>query len=257
MEHTNTLRRPGISSFWLHLIAMGLMLCDHLWGSFLGNAAWLGYLGRMAFPLFAFMLAEGFAHTKDRKKYALRLLIFALISEIPFNLLTEHRVFYPFHQNVLWTFLISLGMLCLFERVKAKKHLLARLALYGLVTLGGFLLGFIGFVDFFGHGVLMVALFYFTRIEPTMHPARKWLLGLLQLAGLYWITCEMIMGMMIPISIFGLELEIYKSGFALLALPLIWLYDGRQGPYNKAVRALYYGFYPLHLLILGLLITLL
>lgn len=247
----------GITSFILHVIAMSLMFCDHLWGTFLGNYEWLGYLGRIAFPLFAFMLTEGFMHTGNRKKYALRMLIFALISEIPFNLMMGHSVIGPFHQNVLWTFLIGIGMLSLYEKVKTYRYTLVRVLLYFLITVAGYALGFVGFVDYFGYGILMIGLFYFTRIDRKMKPAPKMLFALLQLVAMYWINCEMMMGMMIPVSFFGFETEIYKQGFALLALPFIWMYNGEQGPYNKTIKNVYYWFYPVHLLVLGMLITLL
>lgn len=249
--------RIGISSFVLHIIAMSLMLCDHLWGSFLANFAWLGYLGRIAFPIFAFMLVEGFVHTGSRKKYALRMLVFALISEIPFNLLMEHRVFNPFHQNVLWTFLIGIGMMSLYEKIKMHKHLPVRFLLYVLVTFAGYFCGFIGFVDYFGYGILMVALFYFTRTESTMMLWQRMVVWVIQAAAMYWINCEMMMGMMIPITVFGLSFEVYKQGFAMLALPVIWLYNGKQGAYNKTIKNVYYWFYPVHLLILGVLMTVL
>lgn len=245
----------GVTSFALHILAMTFMLCDHLWGTFLGNVSVLGYIGRITFPIFAFMIVEGFVHTKSKKKYALRMLIFALISEIPFNLLTEHHLIYPFHQNVLWSFLLCIGMMSVYEKIKSRKHLITRLILFALTTLAGYLLGFIAFVDFFGHGILIVAMFYFTRTDHTAKPYQKVVMCLIQAFLLYWICCEMMQGMMIPISIFGLELEIYKQGFALLALPLIWLYNGKQGPYNKIIKYIYYGFYPAHLLILGVLIT--
>lgn len=257
MMKQNTAKKWGISSFALHLIAMGLMLADHLWGSFLGNAAFLGYLGRLAFPLFAFLTVEGFLHTGDRKRYARRMLVFALISEIPFNLLMEHRFFYPLHQNVLFTFLIAIGMMTLFEMIGKKQNIFLRLLLYALVLLAAFLCGFIGFVDYFGYGLLTVALFRFTRIGPAMKLPKKLLLALLQLIGLYFINCEMMMGMMIPLSLFGKEVLVYKQGFALLSLPLIWLYSGEQGLYNNTVKRVYYWFYPAHMLVLGLLITLL
>jgi len=257
MTKETEMNKRGMTSFLLHVTAMGLMLCDHLWGTFLGKYTWLGYVGRLAFPLFAFMLAEGFRHTKDRRKYARRIFVFALISEIPFNLMMEHRFFSPFHQNVLWTFLISIGLMTLYEKIKTRRHILARAALYALVTLGAYVLGFIGFVDYYGYGILMAALFYFTRIEPGMKGLHKVILGLIQLAGMYWINCEMMMGMMIPVSVCGFQFEVYKQGFAILSLPFIWLYSGEQGPYNKTIRNIYYWFYPVHIFVLGLLITVL
>ena len=57
-----------ISSFGLHLLAMGLMLCDHLWATVVPGNDWLTCIGRLAFPIFAFMTVEGYFHTKNLKK---------------------------------------------------------------------------------------------------------------------------------------------------------------------------------------------
>lgn len=255
MTGDTQLRRFGITSFLLHIIAMVLMFCDHLWGTFAGNIPFLGYLGRIAFPIFAFMLVEGFIHTGDRKKYAKRMLLFALISEIPFNLMMEHHFFNPIHQNVLWTFLIGILMMCLYEKVRVRKHWPVRLLLYIIITLVAYVIGFVGFVDYFGYGVLIVSLFYFTRRRPDLKVYQKVILCCIQVFAMYWINCEMMKGMMIPISLFGFEIEVYKQGFAILALIPIWLYNGRQGAYNKAIKNVYYWFYPVHLFVLGMLIT--
>ena len=107
-----------ITSFGLHIMAMALMLCDHLWATIVPGNDWLTDIGRIAFPIFAFMIAEGFFHTKNLKKYATRMLVFALISEIPFNLVMGSRIFYPLHQNVLWTFLIGIGLMWINEKAK-------------------------------------------------------------------------------------------------------------------------------------------
>ena len=93
-----------LSSFTLHVLAMILMLCDHLWATLLPGQEWLTCIGRIAFPIFAFMIAEGFYQTSNRKKYLKRMFIFALISEIPFNLIMSSGLINPFHQNVLFTF---------------------------------------------------------------------------------------------------------------------------------------------------------
>jgi hypothetical protein len=100
-----------INSNTLKTLAMVLMLLDHLWATVIPGNQWMTCVGRLAFPIFAFMISEGYVHTSDFKKYAKRFLIFGLISEIPFNLMMGSRVFYPVHQNVLWTFLLGIAMI--------------------------------------------------------------------------------------------------------------------------------------------------
>ena len=106
-----TVKRTEITSAGLHIMAMTCMFCDHLWGTVVPGHLWLSCVGRLAFPIFAFMLVEGYYHTSNLKKYCQRLFLFALISEIPFNLAIGGSFFYPLHQNVLWSFLISIFLI--------------------------------------------------------------------------------------------------------------------------------------------------
>ncbi len=246
-------RRFEVTSFTLHMLAMLFMLCDHMWATLPGMPEWLTWVGRVAFPLFAFMLAEGFARTRDRKKYLRRLLFSALISEIPFNLMMAGGAFYPLHQNVLFTFLLAFAAMTLCEKIRRRFSPLPGILLCILTALGFYFAGFITFVDYHGYGILTVLLFYFTRTEEDAPRSKKLLAMALQLFGLYYINCELMGGLVLPITVGGMELSIPQQGCALLSLPLIWLYRGKQGPYNKGLRYLYYLFYPVHILILSLL----
>lgn len=232
-----------ITSFTLHIMAMLFMLCDHLWGTVVPGNDWLTCVGRLAFPIFAFMIVEGYFHTKSIKKYVLRLLLFAVISEIPFNLAMGSRFFYPIHQNVLWSFLISIGLIGWNEKVK-NKQVWKRITVGILSVCVGYVAGLITFVDFYHAGVLTVLVFYFFK-------NKKWWCYLGQIICLWYINFEMLGGFSYEVTLFGETRFIERQGFAILALIPIWLYKGRQGYYSKTLRYVYYAFYPLHLFVLG------
>ena len=237
------------TSFTLHVMAMILMLCDHLWGTIVPGQDWLNCIGRIAFPIFAFMIVEGYCRTKNLKKYVLRLLLFAVLSEIPINLAMGSRIFYPVHQNVLWSFLISIGLICLNERTKKISKKWARITVGILVGIGtvllGYVVGLVTFVDFYHGGILMVLAFYFFR-------GRKWWCYVGQAASLWYINAEILGGIGYELSVFGMDFFFLRQSFAMLALIPIWLYRGEQGYHAKWFRYFCYGFYPVHLLILGL-----
>ena len=227
----------------LHIIAMTLMLMDHLWSTALPAAEWLTCAGRVAFPIFAFMAVEGYFHTRSFKKYILRMLLFAVLSEIPFDLMYGGTWFYPVHQNVLWTFLLGLLGVWLMEQVRKKGKTWMYLLVCVLVVPAGLVLGTLCMVDYYGVGVLTVFVFYFLH-------GRKWWCFLGQLAALYWLNVELLGGLMYPVQLFGMEFELCQQGLALLALIPIWLYRGRQGYHSKPFQYLCYAFYPVHILLL-------
>ncbi len=243
-------RKIEMTSFALHVMAMVFMLCDHLWGTIVPGNDWLTCIGRLTFPLYAFMTVEGFFHTKDLKKYVKRMLIFAALSEIPFNLVMGGTLIYPFHQNVLWTFLIGILLMWRNEKARRTGKLWRRMLTGAASVCLAYILGLLIFVDYNHYGVLMVLVFYFFR-------GQKWWNYLGQLAGMYYINFEMMSGQVYEFELLGRAVAFPQQGFAILALLPIWLYRGKQGPYNKVIKYVYYGFYPVHLLILGVLAMLL
>lgn len=115
------MEKKGFSGSTLKIIAMAAMLIDHIGAAVLARMIYaagdinvydvyvvLRKIGRIAFPIFCFLLVEGFVHTSDKKKYALRLGAFALISEIPFDLAFQSKVFGFDYQNVFFTLLLGL-----------------------------------------------------------------------------------------------------------------------------------------------------
>lgn len=238
--------RLETTSMFLHIAAMILMLCDHLWATVIPGNNWLTCIGRIAFPIFAFLIVEGYFHTRNFKKYILRLLVFALLSEIPFDLVAGGTPFYPFHQNVLWSFLISLGLIHMNERARHTGKWSLRILTAAVTVLCGSVAGLLTMVDYYHAGILTVLAFYFFR-------GRRWWHFPLQLISLAYINLELLGGLGYELSLFGQNFFFKQQGFALLALIPIWLHRGQQGPHSKSLQFLYYAFYPAHLLILGLL----
>ena len=143
---TNNLSTPAsgrfsLSAAALHILAMVLMLMDHLWATLLPAQDWLTCAGRLAFPIFAFMAVEGYFHTHSFRKYALRLALFAVLSEVPFDLMYGGTWFYPVHQNVIWTLLLGLLGIHLMETVRKKQKTWLYLLTALLVVLIGTVLG--------------------------------------------------------------------------------------------------------------------
>lgn len=221
-----------MSSFALHIWAMLLMLCDHLQLTLLPDLPILRCVGRLAFPLFAFMAVEGYLHTRSLKKYLLRLLMLAVISEIPFDLLVSGSVFDPMHQNVIWTIILGLCCIRAFENVSAdlKKMLSA------VVIIASLAAAIIARVDYSSAGVLTLLAFYAFRGNTLR-------CRLMQLLSLAFINL---------VLLGGIGFAFPYQALAVLSLPIIWLYDGSQGPHNGFIKAANYLFYPAHMLILAL-----
>ena len=227
-------RSRGLDGGALKGIAAALMLTDHVGAILLPEVPVLRCVGRLAFPIFAFFIAEGYAHTRDFGRYFRRLAILAVVSEIPFNL-ENGVVFDPARQNVLFTFCLALLTLRGLEALGRERGF-GRWAGCGLVLAAGFAAGELLRTDYGGWGVVTVALLQLCRDGKY---AKLWLL--LAMAAVNGLG----MGSL-TMPVFGGEMPIQI--FAVAALPVIWLYNGQAGP--KGLRRAFYVFYPAHLLVL-------
>ena len=205
-----------LNTFTLKMIAIISMLIDHIGYIFFPNAMIFRIIGRLSFPIFTYVLAEGFVYTKDVKKYLLRLGVFALLSEIPFDLAFTGKVFEFSHQNIFFT--LFFGVLMLYTMSRMKNIVIQ----YATVLVTIFVCQFLH-TDYSSIGVLLVFVFYVFRQRKVEK---------LLIAGFIFFALTG-----------GLQL------YALLAFPLITLHNGEQGP---KLKAFFYLFYPAHLLILYL-----
>ena len=227
-------RSRGLDGGALKCIAAALMLTDHVGAILLPEVLALRCVGRLAFPIFAFFIAEGYAHTRNFGRYFRRLAILAVVSEIPFNL-ENGTVFDLTRQNVLFTFCLALLTLRGLEALGRERGF-GRWAGCGLVLAAGFAAGELLRTDYGGWGVVTVALLQLCRDGKY---AKLWLL--LAMAAVNGLGMGSLM-----MPVFGGEMPIQI--FAVAALPVIWLYNGQAGP--KGLRRAFYVFYPAHLLVL-------
>ena len=219
-----------MSSFALRALALFFMLLDHAGLSLFPSLGILRCAGRLAFPLYCFLLAEGFAHTKDVRAYMRRLLLAAIFSEIPFDLLIFGRLASPVEQNVLFSLFLALLALYAADALRARP-MQAMLVCAGLAVCAMALRLSFGWLC-----VALVMCFYFSRENK----ARMLLLSSSALA-LYALS----------LLLSGVDTRWALTAFcALLALPLILLYNGAPGPRGTWLSFAFYAAYPAHLLLL-------
>lgn len=229
-----------IDAITLKYLAMFMMLLDHLWATIVPGNDWMNYIGRLAFPIFAFQIVEGYFHTKDYKQYLKRLFIFALISEIPFNLMTSGSYIYPFGQNVIFTFIYGIVSIHAIEEIIKRNHIVKNVVKVLLMMI----LSIITFPDYNLMGYLTVLLFYVTR-----NMQYAWLY---QLAGMIYLNWYSFKGLTIYVEAFGKTIPVLVQSFAVLSLLLIWQYNGEPGNQKPILRKFAYWFYPVHMLVIYL-----
>lgn len=237
MEEANTSKFKILSGNGLKIIAIVTMLIDHIGAIVIENGIlkirdvtdfnvffqskymtfWWGMdmilrmIGRIAFPIFCFLLVEGFLHTRNPKKYACRLLLFCFISEIPFDLALWGTWFYAGYQNVYFTLFI--GLLALMGMKKYQDSTWKPAVVVLACSIGAFLLK----TDYGAFGVLLIVLLYWLRDQVRMQT----ILGCISVA---WEVT------------------------APLAFIPIRMYNGKRGKWN--LKYLFYAFYPAHIFVL-------
>jgi len=215
----------------LKLIACISMLSDHLakfwfyrfpwanevWFTIAGRAMSLSQMmqmfGRFAFPIFVFLLVEGFEKTKNRKKYGISLLVFALLSEIPFNLMVGRTILFP-KQNVMFTLLLGFLAMCSVEYFKGKPFISMVLLLIM------FLISRYMQADYRTTGFVFILLLYGLRKERIIQT----------------VACPVLLPMKLMVFI---------------SLLLTCMYNGKRGFIKTPfLKYCFYAFYPVHMLLI-------
>ncbi|MCI5510053.1 MAG: conjugal transfer protein TraX [Eubacterium sp.] len=223
-----------LSGAWLKLIAILSMLIDHvnkalIYPNLVSNDGILttvsnifDIIGRIAFPLFCFLLVEGFFKTRCRKKYLLNLLIFGVISEVPFDMFTTASFFNMNWNNVMFTLAFVLITIWIIDILKKRMQKLPKTLWY--------------FASFIIVIIMCIAAMYLS-LDYEHHAI---------LIGYFFYLFHDVPLLAIP---FGYA-SMYTQPWALLGFGLTLTYNGKRGKQNKMLN---YWFYPAHLLILGIL----
>lgn len=240
IENKNQFFKSGLSGSTLKLIALVTMLIDHVGAVVLARMVIYGIkqkgtldeglfeiynltrdIGRIAFPIFCFLLVEGFERTRNRGRYALRLGIFALISEIPFDLAIAGEAMHLEHQNVYFTLLI--GLLTMMFLKKLKDIDMPGAALAGIRVI-------------IGSGIIVLGA------------------GIAELLNTDYGAIGILCIMVLFLFRYHSKMQVFAGAFAFLweiTAPLafipIWWYNGTRG---LKLKYIFYLFYPLHLLVL-------
>ena len=219
-----------MTSFVLKIIALISMFCDHFGDAFFKHYSFLNLIGRIAFPIFAFQISEGYIHTKNLKKYMTRLFIFAIISQIPFSLFLNEFVSSGITLNIFFT--LFLGLVCIktYDYFSKSNHKILGIFLILII----FCMGEIINVDYGCWGIIVIFMFYLLKNNKC-----AMILSYISL-------CIIRYSYIIISSRFSIE-YIYLAIATIFPIIFISLYNGKQG---YRIKYLLYVFYPIHLLLL-------
>lgn len=225
-----------MSAYVLKLIAIITMVFDHSGYLIYGHLSWMNFVGRIAFPIFAFQISEGYIHTHNLKKYFIRLIIFALVSQIPYAWF-GYCFFSKMSLNIIFTLILGLLSIFIYEFIISKGTAYKLLGVI-IVLFIAFFADIFGF-DYGFYGVFIIFLFYLYRNNKLLMN-----IAITILTFIYYTPYFMA-------SNFNIT---YIGLFICSLIPLIFinLYNGQKG---KDHKMLFYIFYPVHLLVLCLIYT--
>ena len=216
------------SSEQLKMVALIFMIIDHIGYCMGDKGIVLRYIGRLSFPVFAFLIVEGFKHTSDRVKYVIRMIGFAAISEIPFNLLLTGNMFYRSHQNVMFTYALALIMLGIIDYIRTVTFDYYKASILEFtVVIGICAISLIFRTDYYVLGPMLIWIFY--RWDEDY-------------------IATFIMALML--FIIGMEIT------AIFSLIIIFMYNGKKSNRIRSQKMavinkyFFYIAYPLHMLVL-------
>lgn len=235
--------KSGVSSFVIRIVAYIILAITiffklHPAKSF----EWISYLTWICYPLFAFLLTEGFEQSTSKKRYFLRLLLFAIISEIPYNLLMGGKLFYPQAQNGMFTLILGFIAISIVYYIYDKTANLilwmASLYIYGW---GAFHISKMINAEFWSFGVMFVMLFYISN--QIKYPKILQIVFMIILS--FYLSSSAYLN-------FVIGNYMYTLPFRSLCVPaviLTWFYQGKRGPNGLKLQIANYAFYPVILAI--------
>ena len=221
-----------LSNFDLKLVAIITMTIDHI-GVVFGTPFYnfLRAVGRLSFPIFAFLLTEGYVHTKSFSKYFFRLLVLAVVSEVIYDYVFYGSFIYLEANNIFFT--LALGLLTLWlldkSRTLVKKYFKEKIDLTIILPITYLLIivvmGLIAEFLNFSYGMLGILVISFFYLFKKNFPLT-----------------------VLSVSLSTLILGDTMQYFSLLSLILIYFYNKKLG---KKCKVFFYLYYPLHILVLG------
>ncbi len=234
-----------MTSFWLKIIALVTMIIDHTGHVFFPDNLWFRYIGRIAFPIYVFLVAEGCVHTKDIKKYLLRLGAFALISEIPFDLAFIGKINFISNTNVFYTFFLGVASVVIYEKyIKVKNSrffdMMLAFGMGGIAMLLG--------TDYSFVGVAFMFIIY--RAKNRKEKLMDLFLVVLVLYGIP--AAVSAANALRGFDPSGLN-YLWFFVFGCISVGIVCTYKGARGYNSKFMQWFFYAAYPLHILILALL----